>query len=377
MNKIIYFDNASSTKIDKEVIKKITKYSKFYGNESSVNKFGKSIKKKINSKKKIISNIMKCENKELFFTSGTTESNNLAINGFLKNRKEYFIITSKIEHSSILEPIKNISNRKFYIKINKDGSYRIKNIIKILKKYRKKNFFISLSLVNNETGIIQNIKKICKILNYKNILHIDASSAFGKIKINLNQNIKMLSISCNKNHGPKGIGLIYIKKNIINKITPIILGGGQQSKIRSGTLPFQLIAGLCESFIISHKNFSFNMKKIKRLKDYFLFKARKLNYLVINNDFKNNIPNIINFYIKKINKHFLIQKLKKFCFSFSSSCNDIRNKISPVLSRMKIGEFGINNSIRLSFSKYNKIFEIKLLFKKIKEIFKSNEKYFF
>ncbi|MGX7589417.1 aminotransferase class V-fold PLP-dependent enzyme [Candidatus Vidania fulgoroideorum] len=362
MNKI-YLDNASTTKISNYVLKKINKSYKIYNNSFSNSFFYNKSKNILNNYRYKISKILFCKRNEIFFTSGCTESNNIAIRGILK--KKYIFITSNIEHSSITNIFKNLKIKKKKIN-NKNGVYCLKELNKYIKKYEKKKILVSLTWINNETGIIQNIKKICNICKKKNIfLHIDASQVIGKYKINLRiLNIDFLNFSSHKIHGPGGIGVLYIKKNIFKKLKPIIFGGNQEKNIRPGTIYLPLVVGLGESIIRSYKKLKKNKKKIKKLNKFFIKKNKK--FIKINGSGKKT-PYIINFYMKKINRNYFSYKLRKFFFSFNSSCNN--KKYSKILKNMKLKKNIYKNSIRISFSKYNNIFELKILSKKIKKIY--------
>ncbi|MGX7582475.1 cysteine desulfurase family protein [Candidatus Vidania fulgoroideorum] len=369
---LIYLDNASTTKISKYVLNKIIKSFKIYNNSFSIT-FNKNKSQNLIKKcKKKLSNILNCDYNEIFFTSGTTESNNITIRGIVDNK--FIIITSKIEHSSIFNTIKVTKSKKIFIK-NKNGFYCIDDIKKKIENFENKKILLSLTWINNETGIVQNIKKIYNICKkYNNILlHVDASQAIGKIIINLkNIKIDFLSFSSHKIHGPVGIGCLYIRKKNIKKIKPILFGGDQEKNIRPGTLPLQLIIGATYAIEYYYKNFYKNKKKIKILYYYFIKKIKGLNYININGN--NKYSNIINIYIKNINRNYLFYKLKKFIFSFNSTCS----KKNPyrILKNMGLKKKIYKNSIRISFSKYNTKKEINIFVKKITNTYSFCKKYF-
>ncbi|MGX7577254.1 cysteine desulfurase family protein [Candidatus Vidania fulgoroideorum] len=356
--KKIFFNNASKTLISKDVLKTINKsYKKIY-NET----------KTVNANKKIICKIINCEKKEIFFTSGVTEANNISLLGFFKKKKSYSVLTSNIEHKSIINVIKKLKNKKIYLKHNK-GIYCLKHLKQILKTQKTNKILATLTWVNNEIGIVQNIPKISEICEkHKVILHVDASQAIGKIKINLKkQKIHLLSFASNKIHGPEGIGLLIIKKTIIKKISPIFYGGNQQNKIRPGNISINLIIAATKAIKIYYKNFKTNKKKIKTLKQYFLKQIKKTKFIKLNTN-TNRLINIFNIHIKDINRNYLLKKLKNFSLSFSSYC-DKDTGFSYILKNMSYNRYIYKNSIRLAFSIYNKKKEIDYFCSKIKETY--------
>ena len=267
--KKIYLDNNSTTQIDPKVLKIMLPYfNEKYGNSSShSHAFGWEAKAAIDIAREEIANLINGKPDEIIFTSGATESNNLAINGFLKNKKDknYNIITSSIEHKAVLDILKPLNNKTIFISPNKKG---IININDIKKSIDKDTILISVMHANNEIGSIQPIKEIgalCKKLNI--VFHVDAAQSLGKVDIDvIDMNIDLLSISGHKIYGPKGIGALYIKNKIPKiDIKPLIVGGGQENNHRSGTLPTPLIVGFGKACkILSNQMFGDNMK-IKKL----------------------------------------------------------------------------------------------------------------
>ncbi|MGX7589557.1 aminotransferase class V-fold PLP-dependent enzyme [Candidatus Vidania fulgoroideorum] len=348
---MIYFDNASTTKINKKVNSIIRKSNKnYFGNYNSKNYHGNKTKKKIEKSRNSIAKILGCNNKNIIFTSGSTESINIIIENFIK--KKYTILYSKTEHSVIINKIIKYKKKKI-IKVNKDGKYIFKNI--------KKKTLICISRVNSETGVINQFKKKKK----KNVfLFMDLSSSFGKIKTDL-KNIDYASFSFHKSYGPKGVGILYYKKKNIRSIFGFCKS---ENGLRPGTLPNNIIIPLSYLCKFLKKNKKKIKKKIFILNKYFIKKNK--NIIKING--KNRINNIINFYIKKIPIEFFNKKMKKF-FSYTNSYSCRKGKISKVLKEMKLKKNLIKKSIRISFGIENKKEEIKkfsFLFKKIYKLFK-------
>ena len=268
MNKI-YLDNNSTTQIDPLVLESMLPYfSEKYGNSSSQSHaFGWEARAAIDIAREQVANILNAEEEEIIFTSGATESNNLALLGYINslssNKSE--IITSSIEHKAILDvciKINKNGNNIFYVKPNEEG---IIDFEKVKNQINQNIKIISIMHANNEIGTIQPIKELGKLCKDNNIIfHVDAAQSLGKIKIDVkDMNIDLLSISSHKIYGPKGVGALYIKNKI--KIDPLIVGGGQENNIRSGTLATPLIVGFGKACEISLKKIDSENKKIKKL----------------------------------------------------------------------------------------------------------------
>ncbi|MGX7582754.1 aminotransferase class V-fold PLP-dependent enzyme [Candidatus Vidania fulgoroideorum] len=365
---MIYFDNASSTKVDYKVIRKINKNYKYYYNQNSITNFeGKLNNKRFEKYRKKISKILKCKKSEFFFTNSSTISNNLILNGFLNKNKKYSVVTTKTEHLSIINTIKHLKNKKLFFKCLKNGKYDLNDLKKKLNNNKK--ILLAITYVNNETGVIQDIKNILKLKKkYNFLIFIDCCQALGKIIKNIkNINAEFISLSSNKIHGPKGISGLYIKNKFLKKIEPTIRGGEQEKKIYSGTICLSLVSGFLEALIIQNEYFELNKKYIKNINNYFIKKLKKNNFLKINSTY-NKSPYIINFYIKNISSQIYKKYLKDFFFTNSSSCLSIKKKSSYVLKAMKKKKFICENSIRISFSKYNKLNEIKKFYRSIKKM---------
>ncbi|MGX7576430.1 aminotransferase class V-fold PLP-dependent enzyme [Candidatus Vidania fulgoroideorum] len=357
---MIYFNNSSYTRVDYKVIRKMN-YNKINYNSSVENKLI------IEKNRKKISKILKCKKKEFFFTPSCTISNNIILSGFLNKRNNYIIITTKTEHLSLLKTIKNLKNKTLFFKCHKNGLYNLKDL---KNKFSKKNkYFLALTYVNNETGVIQKINKIIKLKKkYKFKIFIDCSQALGKCIRDL-KGIKadFISISSNKIHGPIGIAGLFIKKSNIKKIKPIFYGGEQENKICSGTLSLSLVLGFTEAIKIQYKEFLINNNIVNKINNYFIKKIKKNNNIKLNSSLE-KVPHIINFYIKDILSPIYKRFFKKIIFSNSSTCLMNKKKSSYVLKEMRKSKIICENSIRISFSKYNRVKEIKTFYKIIKNL---------
>ncbi|WP_343189453.1 IscS subfamily cysteine desulfurase [Buchnera aphidicola] len=368
----IYLDYASTTPMDPKIVKKMLKYLTINGNfgnaSSRSHSYGWLAEEAIDKSRNKIANLINADAKEIIFTSGATESNNLAIKGislFYKNKGNH-IITSAIEHKSVLDTCRELEKLNFnvtYLQPKKNGLISIKKI----KKYIcKKTILISIMHVNNEIGVIQNIKKISKICISKNIFfHVDATQSIGKISLNLKKiSIDLLSFSAHKIYGPKGIGALYIKnKRPRIRLISQIHGGGHERGMRSGTLPVHQIVGFGEACKIIKKKRKKEIKKIKKLRNYFWNKIKNIEEVYLNGDLKNISPHILNISFNYIEGESLIMAMKDLAVSSGSACTSSSLEPSYVLKALKIKEELTHSSIRFSFGRFTKKIEIKYAFK--------------
>lgn len=275
MNMDIYLDNSATTKPYPEVVEYMTQINEYtYGNPSSLHKMGIEAEKVVKNARDIIATSLNADKDEIYFTSGGTESNNLAIRGFLNANKRLgnHVVTLKTEHPSVLEVYKHLSENGYtvdFIDVDREGIINLEQLREVLCE---RTALISILLVNNETGVIQPIDDIIKIKNEtkKDIaVHVDGIQAFGKIKIDVkNSGIDLLSMSSHKIHGPKGVGAVYVNKK--RKVNPIIFGGGQESMLRSGTENVPGIGGFGLAAKITFSRLEENYCKVREIRELFL-----------------------------------------------------------------------------------------------------------
>jgi len=365
----VYLDNASTTKLDDRVLESMNRIKDIYGNPSSIHKYGRIAKCIIEKSRKKIAEILNIEPSEVFFTSSGSEGNNMAINGIIETFKIKNIITSPIEHHTVLNPIKNILKKKkinlHFLKIHQNGNINYNNLEKLLKKYNKS--MVNIMHINNEIGNINKIELIGDMCRkYKCIFHSDGVQSLGYYKYNFKElNIDFLTGSAHKFHGPKGIGIIYINKN--KKINPLIYGGLQERNIRSGTENISGIVGISKALEISYKNINKNREYIKKLKYKMIKDLKKF---IPNIKFNGNALDSKNNSYKLLNINFsTIIDIKSFLFNLDilnifasggSACASGINKNSHVLSVLKK-----KTGKRISFSKYNTKKEINYATKSI------------
>lgn len=369
----IYLDSYSTTKVKKETAKKALLFmEKDYGNPSSAHKKGEIAKSEIERVKKIISEELSAEQNEIIFTSGATESNNLAILGLAEaNPNKRTIITSTLEHPSILETC-NYLQKKGYniIKISPDseGIINLENIKKEIEKNNKNCLLLSIIHVSNIIGTIQDIKTIGNICNKNKIFfHTDAVQSFGKIKINVKKaNIDLLSASGHKIGAPKGIGLLYIKKGI--KIQPIIHGGGQEKGLRSGTENVPAISSLGEALKEIKK---VNLAKIKESRDLIIKEIEILGGK-INGSIEKRLFNNIHCSFKGYNSEQIVNYLSKrgIFISSGSACDSKKEKEDKVLKSINLNKEEINGSLRITLWEPLKKDELNYFKKELKNALK-------
>ena len=375
--KRIYLDNAASTPIAPEVISIMHKMMiEDFGNPSSIHSYGRTAKNIVENSRKKIADLLNTSPGSIFFTSGGTEADNMAINCAIEDYNITHAITSKISHHAVLYPLQNLANKKkiklSYVKIDKNGLVSNDHLEELLNKNPRS--FVSIMHANNEIGTIQNISRINEICKKHNaILHSDTVQTIGHYPFDLQKfDIDFLAASAHKFHGPKGIGFIYISENI--NISPFLRGGGQERNMRPGTENIYSIAGMCKALELAYKNLTKDTKYIKELKSHMINKLRSE---IPGVNFYGNCANIDNSLYTVLSVSFpehsasemLLFNLDILGISCSggSACASGSTKGSHVLST--IDPDSRRTGIRFSFSKYNTIDEIDFTINKIKEIF--------
>ena len=367
MNKIVYFDNAATTQISKKVKTSIfNTIDNFFANPSSIHFLGKKAKKLVEEARKTISSKFGVPTSNIIFTSGATESNNLLIKGHLKTTKKKEIITTTIEHDSILSVFKELEEKGYavhYLDVDTFGHIDLNELKKIINK---NTALLSISVVNSETGAIQNYKEISKICRENHVLfHGDAAQSLGLSNIDYSF-FDALTISAHKIHGPKGIGALVFINDIA--LVPEILGGGQENNYRSGT---ENPAGIY-GFKIALQEIDYRDEiYVKTLKEHILNELEKHQIdFKINGDIETDSPFILNLWIKGFDSVTITESLSLngICVSTGSACINNTTAYSHVILSMFGSEERARSSIRLSFSKFNNIEECDLFVEVLKNI---------
>lgn len=356
MDRKIYLDNASTTYVSSEVLNEMMPcFNALYGNAGSLHSFGRSAMAIIDkARDRVKEGINAAKATEIYFTSGGTEADNMAILGVAHaySNKGKHIITSQIEHHAVLNACKELEKEGFEVTYLPVDQHGLVSLPDLLDAIRKDTILISIMAVNNEVGTIQNIKTIAKIAHdYDIIFHTDAVQAIGQIKIDVqDMEIDLMSISAHKIHGPKGVGALYVKSGI--RFDPITFGGNQERGKRSGTENVPGIAGLGKAVEIATKNYLITNKKLKNIRDYFLDKlAENVEYYQINGHMhqKSNAILNISFYGIEGESLLMLLDLAGICISTGSACTSKVLEPSHVLKAMKIPDDIAQGSIRFSF----------------------------
>ena len=359
---MIYLDNAASTQIHESVFDAMLPYLKEqYGNPSSIHRYGRLANKAIEKARKQIAMLINADPSEILLTSGGTESNNTALWGIAEKRPHSQIITSSIEHDAILEPCKKLARKEvdvIYLPVDNHG---VVNFDALQNSLSDNTCLVSIMFANNEVGTIEPISKIAKLCNEHNIkFHTDAVQAIGKIPIDVKKlGVDLLSISSHKINGPKGVGALYIRKGI--DIDPIILGGGQEHGLRSGTENVANIVGFGKACEITTLHLSENISKMKNLRDILVTKIlSEISGVTLNGHPENRLPNNAHFTFLGVAGEDLIIKLDEYGIAAStgSACSVHTQKASHVLEAMGYSYEQITGSLRLTLGLFNTLEQI-------------------
>jgi cysteine desulfurase len=347
-----YFDNGSTTMIDPIVSKKLEEYnSLFYGNASSIHHIGRDAKKLLDESRKVIADSINAKPNEIIFTSGGTESNNLAIKGiaFAKGRGKH-IITTKIEHDCVLNACKWLENEGYsvtYLDVDSEGFVKVNDLEKAITK---DTIIVSIIHANNEIGTIQNLEEIYSICKkYNVIFHTDACQSYTKTKLS-SEYADMITLNSHKIHGPKGVGVLYIKSGI--NIIPIMHGGGHELNKRSGTENVPGIAGFAKAVELANDQHINNMIK---LRDKLISEISKIPDSRFNGTTgKNRLCNNVNFSFKGVEGESIIGYLdvEGICASSGSACSSNTLEASHVLLAIGLTHEDAHGSLRLSISRF-------------------------
>lgn len=354
----VYLDNSATTKAYPEVARLVADImTEDYGNPSSMHLKGVEAEKYIKYSKKTIANILKVQEKEIFFTSGGTEADNWALIGtaFANYRAGKHLITTRIEHPAVLQTMEYLKEQGFeitYLPVDRQGRIRLGDLERAI---RRDTLLVSIMYVNNEVGAIQPVEEagaLIKRMNPRTLFHVDAVQGFGKLKLFPKKwNIDMVSVSGHKIHGPKGVGFLYIDER--TKIKPIIFGGGQQRNFRSGTENVPGVAGIGKASELIYKDLAEDTERLYRLKEYFVRELSSMPHVYINGpQDETGAPHIVSASIAGIRSEVLLHALeeKGVYVSSGSACSSHKHTISATLESMGIEKQLMDSTLRFSFS---------------------------
>lgn len=362
----IYMDYASTTPCDKRVVETMVKYmteeGEFGNPASRSHSFGWKADDAVDEARKNVAELIGADPKEIVFTSGATEADNLAIKGiadFYQSKGKH-IITSKIEHKAVLDPCRELERDGFevtYLDPNEDGIVTAQMVIDAV---RDDTILVSIMYINNEMGTINDIEGIGKYcFENKIMFHVDAAQATGKIEFNLQElPVHVMSLSAHKTYGPKGIGALYVRKKPRVRLRAQIHGGGHERGMRSGTLPTHQIVGMGEAFKYARLEMEQNKQHIKMLHDRLLSKLTTIEESYINGSLDHKVPNILNISFNFIEGESLIMALENVAVSSGSACTSASLEPSYVLRAIGRDDELAHSSIRFSFGRTTTVEEV-------------------
>lgn len=365
---MIYLDYSATTPVNDEVLDTFCKVSRnFVGNPNSLHKLGVEAKELIDASTRQIEDVLKLHDKEVIYTSGASEANNTAIMGVVKKypNRGHHIITTRLEHSSIIAPISALQNEGYevsFVDLDENGLVTIENLKKLI---RNDTVLVSIGCVNSELGIIQDIDKLGKFLKKypKLIFHSDITQAVGKIKLNLD-NVDLASFSAQKFYGLKGVGCLIKNKNI--KIEPLIYGGKSTTVYRSGTPAVALIASLAKALRLVYEDFDNRYNYVKGLNSYLREELSKIDGVHINSSLESS-PYILNISIKNIKSEVMLHALESedIYISTQTACSKGGSSIG-VFEITKNEDYALH-SLRISLSYLTTKEELDVFLKVFKE----------
>jgi cysteine desulfurase len=376
MKDLKYFDYASTTPVDPRVADKMYECLKLDGNfgnpASRSHEFGWKAEEAVERARMQVASLVNADTREIVWTSGATESDNLAIKGaarFYKDKGNH-IITSKIEHKAVLDPCRQLEREGFevtYLDPNEDGVITLD----MLKKHIKdETILVSLMHINNELGSVTNIEEIGNFTRENNIIfHVDAAQSTGKVNIDLsNLNVDLMSFSGHKTYGPKGVGALYVRRKPRIRLEALIHGGGHERGFRSGTLATHQIVGMGEAFKIAQDEMEQDNKHIKKLSDIFYKEISEIEEIFLNGNEKNKVPNITNVSFAYIEGESLIMALQDVAVSSGSACTSASLEPSYVLRALGRPDELAHSSIRFSFGRFTTEEEVRSVAETTKKV---------
>lgn len=365
---MIYLDNAATTVARDEVIDIMVKYLKeSFGNPSSLYDFGYSVSRDINSCREVIARYINAKSEEIFFNSCATEGNNTAIFGSISSAKGKNIVSTDIEHSSVYNVFKSLKEKKEIrtLKLDDRGYIDIQSVKNLVDENTE---IVSIAYVHNELGVIQDVEGIGKAIKEKNkkcIFHVDSAQAFGKVNIDVRKSkIDILTLSGHKIHAQKGIGAIFVNKNI--NLRPFVLGGGQEKDFRSGTENVAGIMGLKVATEFMYENLEKRKEYLHHLRELLIGGISEIeNHKFLTNE--NGVPNIVTVAFENIRSEVLLHFLEseKIYISTGSACS--KGKKSRTFDGIKLQDKYSDGVVRISMSEFNTEEEIKIFIEKLKK----------
>ena len=354
----IYLDNSATTPVDPRVAQKMIPFlTEQFGNPASrSHAFGWEAEKAVEEAREHVAALLNADPKEIIWTSGATEGNNLAIKGaanFYKGKGKH-IVTVKTEHKAVLDTVRELERQGFeatYLQPEQNG---LLDLEKFKAAIRPDTILVSVMMVNNEIGVIQPIADIGEICRSKGIIfHCDAVQAAGKIPIDMQKlKVDLLTVTAHKVYGPKGIGALYVRRKPRVRIEPQIHGGGHERGLRSGTLPTHQIVGIGEAFRIAKLEMATESERIRALRDKLLNGLRDMEEVYVNGDLEHRIPGNLNISFNFVEGESLIMAIKDVAVSSGSACTSASLEPSYVLRALGRSDELAHSSIRFTIGRF-------------------------
>lgn len=364
--KPIYLDYAATTPVDARVAEKMhasLMLDGIFGNPASQHVYGREAKDAVELAREQVAALICADPSEIIWTSGATESNNLAIKGAarLYQRKGKHIVTMKTEHKSVLDACQYLEKEGYsvtYLTPEPNGSLDLE---KFTHSLRDDTVLVSIMHVNNETGVVQDVDAIAKIIAARGILfHVDAAQSVGKVNLDLSQSpIDLVSLCAHKAYGPKGIGALFLRKKPRVRVEPLIHGGGHEQGMRSGTLATHQIVGMGEAFHLLQQEMINDNKNIKYICGQFVQELQKINNLRFN--VSDAVPHILSVRFENMLADAILSALPQFAASTASACQGKGTEGSYVLRALGLSEEQAKSSIRFSFGRFTTLEQIQLV----------------
>lgn len=375
MNKPIYFDYSATTPVDPRVAKKMMQYltpdTEFGNPASRSHEYGWHAEEAVETARKQVADLIGANPKEIVWTSGATESDNLAIKGaaHFYQKKGKHIITCKTEHKAVLDTCRQLEREGFEVTYLDPEDSGLIDLKKLETAIRPDTILISIMHVNNEIGVIQDIAAIGKLAHEKKVLfHTDAAQSAGKVPIDVNaMNVDLMSLSAHKVYGPKGIGALYVRRKPRVRIEAQMHGGGHERGMRSGTLPTHQIVGMGEAFRIAKEEMPAEAERLRALRDRLLDGIKDMDEVYINGDLEHRIPGNINISFNFVEGESLIMALKDIAVSSGSACTSASLEPSYVLRALGRSDELAHSSIRFTMGRFTTEEEVDRAIKLVRE----------
>ncbi|MDY6815377.1 MAG: IscS subfamily cysteine desulfurase [Pseudomonadota bacterium] len=358
MKKPVYLDYAATTPVDPVVADEMAKYLTLdgvFGNPASrSHAYGWQAEAAVEASRRQVANLISADPREIVWTSGATESDNLAIKGVVGDRRDVHIITSKIEHKAVIDTCKWLEDRGVevtWLEPDPDGRIPRDRVIDAL---RDNTVLVSLMMVNNELGCVTDIGAIGRELRKRGVLfHVDAAQAAGKMPIDLNQTpVDLLSLSGHKIYGPKGIGALYVRRSPDVRIEAQMHGGGHERGMRSGTLPTHQIVGMGKAFAIAAEGLTPEMARLESLRAAFLEGLQGLDGVTVNGSETHRVPGLINLSFDGVEAESLMLGLRDLAVSSGSACSSATIEPSFVLRGIGLSDEQAHRALRFSMGRF-------------------------